>query len=84
MSSPVPYIAIAIAALAVIVLLLALVWHPRQQRSMSPLASLAFALVIAGIVFSENRTVGYTLMGTGIALSLVDIAIRRRSAQRVR
>ena len=35
--------------------------------------------VIAGIGFSDNRLIGYSLMGVGVALAIVDnILVRRR------
>lgn len=40
---------------------------------MTPLASSAFTFVFAGILFGENRLIGYSLMGVGIILALIDM-----------
>jgi hypothetical protein len=45
----------------------------RPETKISPLASLSFVLVIAGIVLGENELVGYTLIGLGLVIAFVDI-----------
>ena len=71
--------AIAVAALGVV---FAVVWFrggTNRTTRLTPLAGLAFGFVIAGIVFSDNRLIGYSLMGVGVALAIVDnILVRRR------
>ena len=67
------YILIAIVVLAVIALLVFLIKPKNNAEKMTRLASFAFAFVLAGIVFGENRLVGYGLMGIGIILAIVDI-----------
>lgn len=67
------YIIIAIGALAVIAALLIFTKKIRPEAKLSPLAGLAFAFVIAGIIFGETRLVGYGLMGIGVAIALIDI-----------
>jgi len=39
-------------------------------------AFLAFSLVLAGILFGENRLIGYGLMGAGVLLAFIDIVVR--------
>jgi hypothetical protein len=58
-----------IVVLAVIAVLL-FVMRGRGGR-ISPLAGVALAFITAGIVFGENRPVGYGLMGTGVILAVV-------------
>jgi hypothetical protein len=70
------YIIISIVALVVIALLVFFVGKGRQENRLNPLASLAFGFVIAGIVFGEERLLGYGLMGIGVVLSVVDIIMR--------
>lgn len=74
------YIAVAIAALAVIAVLVFAVGKKRGEKRLTPLASFAFAFVLAGTLFGENRLVGYGLMGVGIILAVIDIA--NKSKQR--
>ena len=72
------YIAIAIIALAGIAFLFFFINKGKKQKRITPLAGLAFGFILAGIVFGEDRLIGYGLIGTGVALSLIDILIRPR------
>lgn len=73
------YVAIAVVALAVV---FAVVWFrggTNRAKRLTPLAGLAFGFVVAGIVFGDNRLIGYSLMGIGVTLAIVDnIRVRRR------
>jgi membrane-bound ClpP family serine protease len=72
------YILIAIVVLAILVLLLVL--RGKQMKTQpSRWAFLAFFLVLAGILFSENRLIGYGLMGAGVLLAVIDIIVRYRN-----
>lgn len=66
------YILIAIVALAAVFAILALK-RKTSRKPLSRLAAAAFSLALAGIIFSENRIVGYTLMTLGIGLAIADI-----------
>ncbi len=66
------YILISIIVLLIIAILLIFVRKNKKQKSLTPLGGLAFAFVIAGIVFGENRLVGYGLMGVGVLLAIID------------
>ena len=67
------YIIIAIISLAIIVGMLIFTKRMRPESKLSKLASLAIVFIIAGIVFGESWLVGYSLMGIGLALALIDI-----------
>ena len=73
MNASTAYIAIAIVTLVVIAILVFLVKKDKREKSLSPLASFAFAFVLAGIVFDENRWIGYGLMGIGVILAIIDM-----------
>jgi hypothetical protein len=75
---PAIYIAVSIVVLAIVAVLVFLTGKSRQNR-LTPLAGLAFAFVVAGIVFGASRFVGYGLLGIGVILALVDIINRSRS-----
>lgn len=69
-----------IAAVLVLIALIAIVFLLSEQRlgkQLTPLASIALVLVISGIVFGDNRAVGYGLMGAGILVAVADIVIKR-------
>jgi asparagine N-glycosylation enzyme membrane subunit Stt3 len=66
------FIAIAVLALLVIAVLFFLVKKEPGHKPLTPLASLAFACLIAGMVFGENRLLGYSLFGAGVVLAALD------------
>jgi hypothetical protein len=70
------WIAISIAALIVIMVLL-LIARGRQYQQPSNLAILGISLVVLGIIFGDSRVIGYSLIGVGVLLSVVE-AIRNR------
>ena len=70
------WIAISIIALVVIVVLL-LIARGRQYQQPSNLAILGMSLVVLGIIFGDDRRIGYPLIGVGILLSVIE-AIRNR------
>jgi hypothetical protein len=79
MTAPVAFTVISIAVLAVVALVVFLVRGKKAENRITPLASLAFAFVLAGIIFGEDRLVGYGLMGIGVILAVADIFNRSRS-----
>jgi hypothetical protein len=75
------YIAISIIALAVVAALVFLVKRNTAERRLTPLASLAFGFILAGLLFSsEYRLLVYGLMGVGVLLAVVDIFNTSRRA----
>jgi len=73
------WIAISIIALVVIVVLL-LIGRGKQYRKPSNLAVLGMSLVVLGIIFGDERLIGYSFIGVGVLLSVID-AIRNRKQQ---
>ncbi len=76
MTIPEVYLVAALVVLAIIVLLI--FWVRRKEYRISPLLSLAFAFVVAGIIFGQNRLVGYGLMVVGVILAVIEWARWRR------
>lgn len=75
-ASPV-YIVVSILVLAQFAVL---IWFPgrgKPEKGLSKLAALSFACIIAGIIFGENRLVGYSLLGIGVLCAIVDIYYKR-------
>ena len=72
MSASQVYIAIALGVLAVIA---GLVYFAggRKGKRLTPLAGLAFAFVLAGILFNQERWLSYGLLEIGVILAAVDI-----------
>jgi hypothetical protein len=46
---------------------------------LSPLAGVAFALILAGLFFSDNRLVGYSLFLFGLLFAILDINNKYRN-----
>jgi len=71
-SSPI-YIAISIVVLAIIALLVFFVNKNKKDKKLTPLAGIAFGFILAGIVFGDDRLIGYSLIGVGVILAIIDI-----------
>jgi cytochrome bd-type quinol oxidase subunit 2 len=70
------WIAISIIALVAIVVLLIMA-RGRQYQQPSNLAIVGISLVVLGIIFGDDRLIGYSLIGVGVLLSVME-AIRNR------
>jgi hypothetical protein len=68
--------AIVIIALFVFMLIRKKQNKDTDSKALTPLAGLAFACITAGIVFGEERWLGYGLMGLGVVLAVID-AVRK-------
>ncbi len=69
------YIGMAIAVLVIIfgIFVLKSRQKPIQSRKPSPLALIGMLLVVLAIVAGENRWVGYSLIGLGVLLAVLDL-----------
>src|SRR5574342_1124283 len=72
------YIAVSIIALAIVAFLVFFVSKNRKENRLTPLASLASTFTVLGIVFSDDRLIGYGLMGVGVLLAIVDMYNRSK------
>lgn len=79
MSAVAVYLVILIIAGLAILMDLVLVYK-KKKRGLSRLAGLAFAFVIAGIFLGGQKLIGYSLLGIGILLAIIDI-LRKASAK---
>lgn len=73
------YIIVSVAVLAVVAVLVFFKGGRRNENRLTRLASLAFAFIVAGILFGDDRMIGYGLMGIGVVLAIMDIINRSRS-----
>jgi len=71
------YILVSILALAAIIFILFLTIG-KKHKKISTLTYLAFMFIIAGIIFGDSKYIGYSLMGVGVALAIVDIILKER------
>jgi uncharacterized membrane protein len=79
MNTSAAFVAVSIVVLAIIAILVFVAGRNRGENRLRPLAGLAWAFVLAGLFFGENRVIGYSLMGIGVVLAVVDIINRSRS-----
>jgi len=71
---PGTYIIISIIVLAIIAVLAIYTGKSKKPKKLSKLAMMAMLLVLLGVVFTDQgRLVGYSFMGGGILLALIDI-----------
>jgi hypothetical protein len=73
------YLAIGVAVLLALLVMVFLQGGKAGAKKLTPMAGLAFAFVIAGIVFGEARLLGYMLLTIGVILAMGDIAQKSRS-----
>jgi len=78
------YIAIAILTLFVLFILLFVMRRANMKSSLSPLAGLAFAFVLAGLFFGDDRMPGYGLMGIGVVIAIIDIVKQLKKSNNTR
>jgi uncharacterized membrane-anchored protein YitT (DUF2179 family) len=72
------YIIISIVILALVAIFMYFASRKKSKKGLSRLAALSFAFIIAGIIFGEDRLVGYSLLGVGVLLAVVDIYFKQR------
>jgi len=75
------WIAISIVVLAVVALVVFFVSKNRKENRLTSLAGLAFGFVLAGILFGDDRLIGYGLMGVGVIQAVIDMFRRLKSQQ---
>ena len=64
------YIGISIAALIAILVLLVL--NRRKINRISTFTMLGMTMIVLGIIFGDSRWIGYSLMGVGVFLAIID------------
>ena len=70
------YILISIIVLLIIFILLFFAAKNnknKKERKITPLAGIAFAFILGGIIFGDNQLIGYSLIGAGVLLAVIDI-----------
>ncbi len=72
------WIGIVIGALLILAMLAYATVKSGRPGRVTPLAALAFVLVLAGILFGQERLVGYGLIAAGVILALIDIVKKSR------
>lgn len=70
------YIISSVLVLVLVAVLMYFASRKQPEKRFSRLAAFAFAFIIAGIIFGEDPIVGYSLLGIGVLLALVDIYIK--------
>jgi len=76
------YILISIIVLLIIAILVIFVKKSKKEQKFTPLAGFAFAFILAGIIFGESRLVGYSLMGIGVLLAIINIFKKSKKSKK--
>ncbi|MFB3785696.1 MAG: hypothetical protein ACE15F_04935 [bacterium] len=66
------YLALAIVVLAVIAVLVLFTY--KESKKITPLAGLAFGLIVVGIVWGGDSFMGYALLGIGSIMAIFEMA----------
>lgn len=82
MGASAAYVAIAVGVLAVLAVLFLVCVAGGGERRLMPLAALSLTCVVCGIVFGQERVVGYAFFLVGILLAIVDTVRRSRKGHR--
>ena len=72
------WISTSIIALIIIFAVVFFVRKNKKNERLSPLAGLSLFLVLAGILFGDSRVIGYSFIGVGIILAIIDILIKAK------
>ena len=75
------YIIISIIVLAIIAILAIYTGKSKRPKRLSKLAMFAMLLVVLGIVFGDDRLIGYSFIGAGVFLAVIDIIKSLKSKQ---
>lgn len=76
------YILISIVVLLIITIVVFFVRKDKKGKRLTTLASLSFVFVLAGIIFADSRLMGYSLIGAGILLAVIDIFLKSKNNRR--
>jgi len=73
MTTSTAFILISIVVIVIVAVLVFFVSKNRAENHLTPIASLAFGFILAGILFGEIRLLGYGFMAIGVVIAVVDI-----------
>jgi hypothetical protein len=73
------YILISIVALAAVGIFMFVAFRNKKVQRLTPLAGLGFGFIVAGMFFGEERLIGYSLLGIGVVLAIIDIIKRPKT-----
>lgn len=73
------YIVISIVVLAIIALVIFFVRKKKKEKKLTPLTGLAFAFILGGLIFGDDRLIGYSLIGVGVIFAIIDIFKKLKS-----
>ena len=73
MNASQPVITITIIAILIVAVLVFIIGKDRNQNRIRPLVGLAFSCIVAGILYGENRYLGYAMMAAGVIVAVIDI-----------
>ena len=73
------YILITLIVLFIVAIAVFTTQKGKKTKKISSLVGIAFASILASLLFGQNRILGYSLLGLGILLAVIDIIQRSRA-----
>jgi len=77
MSPTLIFFGVSILVLIIAVGLVFFTNRRKNDNGLTPLAGLSFGFILAGLIFGSYRLIGYSLLGVGVVLAVLDM--QRRS-----
>jgi hypothetical protein len=73
------YVAISVVILAIVAAIIIFIAKKGRESGSSKLTVLSFMFMISGIIFGEDRSTGYGLIGVGLLFALLDMINKFKS-----
>jgi lysylphosphatidylglycerol synthetase-like protein (DUF2156 family) len=73
-----PFIAFSVLLLVIIGILLLIAGKKRTEQQLSHLSLIGMVFIILGIVFGSDRLIGYSFLGAGVIIAVVDVVKNRK------
>lgn len=78
MNSSQIYLGIAIAVFVILTILFFLTSRKEEKAVFTPLSGLSMGFILIGILFGDDRIIGYGLLGIGVVFAVVDMVQKLR------
>jgi lipoprotein signal peptidase len=73
------FIVLSVVILVIIAVLVFFIARSKKEKMLTPLTELAFGFILAGMLFSNDRLLNYSLMGIGVIISIFDMFRKLRT-----
>jgi membrane protein CcdC involved in cytochrome C biogenesis len=67
------YIILSVSILVIVAVLVFFISRRKKEEAFTPMTILAFGFILTGILYSNERSLNYSLMGIGVTLAILDM-----------